>query len=242
MATGTVVDVVMPQMGVSVSEGTVTKWLKNVGDTIAGRRAAARDLDRQGRHRGAEPRHGRAAGDPRPGGRDGRRRDARRADRAPAESRPRAPGRSPRRCPASVEPEPVAEPEPEPVRRAGRGRARACTGSPPAAPGRLSGNGSGGERHTFVSPVVARIAAEHGIDPSTVTGTGRDGRVTKKDILAFVESGAAPAAAAPAAAPARRSAALPPRRLHPHRRHPHRRAPPPRRARRRSSPARRSSR
>ncbi len=34
MATGTVVDVVMPQMGVSVSEGTVTKWLKNVGDTI----------------------------------------------------------------------------------------------------------------------------------------------------------------------------------------------------------------
>jgi pyruvate dehydrogenase E2 component (dihydrolipoamide acetyltransferase) len=34
VATGTVVDVVMPQMGVSVSEGTVTKWLKNVGDTI----------------------------------------------------------------------------------------------------------------------------------------------------------------------------------------------------------------
>src|SRR4051812_32297245 len=35
MATGTAVDVVMPQMGVSVSEGTVTKWLKNVGDTVA---------------------------------------------------------------------------------------------------------------------------------------------------------------------------------------------------------------
>src|SRR5579871_3260764 len=34
MATGTVVDVVMPQMGVSVSEGTVTRWLKNVGDAI----------------------------------------------------------------------------------------------------------------------------------------------------------------------------------------------------------------
>ena len=34
MATGTVIDVVMPQMGVSVSEGTVTRWLKNVGDTI----------------------------------------------------------------------------------------------------------------------------------------------------------------------------------------------------------------
>src|SRR5438477_4518898 len=34
MATGTAVDVVMPQMGVSVSEGTVTKWLKNPGDTV----------------------------------------------------------------------------------------------------------------------------------------------------------------------------------------------------------------
>ena len=35
MATGTAVDVVMPQMGVSVSEGTVTKWNKQVGETIA---------------------------------------------------------------------------------------------------------------------------------------------------------------------------------------------------------------
>ena len=34
MATGTAVDVVMPQMGVSVSEGTITKWSKSVGDTI----------------------------------------------------------------------------------------------------------------------------------------------------------------------------------------------------------------
>src|SRR5881227_383628 len=34
MATGTAVDVVMPQMGVSVSEGTITKWNKQVGDTI----------------------------------------------------------------------------------------------------------------------------------------------------------------------------------------------------------------
>ena len=34
MATGTLVDVVMPQMGVSVSEGTITRWAKNVGETI----------------------------------------------------------------------------------------------------------------------------------------------------------------------------------------------------------------
>ena len=58
MATGTQIDVVMPQMGVSVSEGTITKWLKPEGEPIAARRAAARDLDRQGRHRGAEPGEG----------------------------------------------------------------------------------------------------------------------------------------------------------------------------------------
>jgi len=55
-----------------------------------------------------------------------------------------------------------------------------------------------------VSPVVARIAAEHGIDPSVVPGTGTGGRVTKKDILSFIESGAAaapPPAPAPAAEP-----------------------------------------
>jgi pyruvate/2-oxoglutarate dehydrogenase complex dihydrolipoamide acyltransferase (E2) component len=52
---------------------------------------------------------------------------------------------------------------------------------------------------TFVSPVVAKIASEHGVDPSQVHGTGRGGRVTKKDILNFIESGAQ---AAPPAAPA----------------------------------------
>ncbi len=52
--------------------------------------------------------------------------------------------------------------------------------------------------------MVARIAAEHSIDVGQVPGTGRGGRVTKKDILGFIDSGGAPAAApeAPAAAPA----------------------------------------
>ena len=53
MATGTLVDVVMPQMGVSVSEGTITRWAKQVGEHDRGRRDDRRDLDRQGRHRGA---------------------------------------------------------------------------------------------------------------------------------------------------------------------------------------------
>jgi 2-oxoglutarate dehydrogenase E2 component (dihydrolipoamide succinyltransferase) len=66
-----------------------------------------------------------------------------------------------------------------------------------------------------VSPVVARIASEHGVDPAQVPGTGSGGRVTKKDILAFVESGGAqrqaPASepAAPPAQPAAPAAAQP---------------------------------
>jgi 2-oxoisovalerate dehydrogenase E2 component (dihydrolipoyl transacylase) len=42
----------------------------------------------------------------------------------------------------------------------------------------------------FISPVVARIAAEKGVDLSTVQGTGLNGRITKRDVLAFVEGGA----------------------------------------------------
>ena len=41
----------------------------------------------------------------------------------------------------------------------------------------------------FISPVVARIAAEHSVDLSQVSGTGSGGRITKKDVLAYVESG-----------------------------------------------------
>ena len=41
----------------------------------------------------------------------------------------------------------------------------------------------------FISPVVAKIAAEHGVDLSQVRGTGLHGRITKNDVLAFVESG-----------------------------------------------------
>jgi 2-oxoglutarate dehydrogenase E2 component (dihydrolipoamide succinyltransferase) len=95
-------------------------------------------------------------------------------------------------------PAPAAEEAPEPATAEAAAEADAASSAetpaptapgpsaaPPAAPV-PSGNGK-----AFVSPVVARIAGEHGIDPSQVPGTGSGGRVTKKDILAFVESGGA---------------------------------------------------
>src|SRR5204862_6680409 len=96
-------------------------------------------------------------------------------------------------------PEPAPTPEPEPQAEAPAPASEpaapepATSAPPPAA--QPSGNGK------FVSPVVARIASEHGVDPGQVPGTGTGGRVTKKDILAFIESGAQAAPAAPLEVP-----------------------------------------
>jgi 2-oxoglutarate dehydrogenase E2 component (dihydrolipoamide succinyltransferase) len=89
--------------------------------------------------------------------------------------------------------EPVSEPPPAPEPEP------AAPVVPEPAP--IEADGAG--ERTFVSPVVARIASEHGVDVNQISGSGRGGRVTKKDILAFVESGAraAPKAAAPPEAP-----------------------------------------
>jgi len=53
----------------------------------------------------------------------------------------------------------------------------------------------------FVSPVVARVAAEHGVNLQQVEGTGSGGRITKKDVLAFVEGKGAAAAPRPEPVP-----------------------------------------
>ena len=56
----------------------------------------------------------------------------------------------------------------------------------PGSPGTLKASR---EKLGFISPVVARIAAEHDVDLGQVSGTGSGGRITKKDVLAYVESG-----------------------------------------------------
>ena len=201
MATETAVDVVMPQMGVSVSEGTVTKWLKREGEQIEADEPLLEISTDKVDTEVPSP----ASGTRR------RRSSSRRARRSRS-------GRSSRRS-AALPARPAPAPEPEPAR--GTRPEPPAAAQPPAAPEprapveQPTGNGK------FVSPVVARIAAEHGIDPSQVPGTGRGGRVTKQDILAFVEPGAhdacrpggAPAAArGTAAAPAPQTQPRPSRR------------------------------
>ena len=196
----------MPQMGVSVSEGTITKWLKQPGETIArdeplleistdkvdtevpspGEGVLAEILVSEGQTVDVGTVVGRIG----PAGSE--------VAASPPEEPTPAP--APTEQPAADAEVVVAAPPPEPAPAAEP--APAIAQPPAAAPfaaapqPETAGNG-----RAFVSPVVARIAAEHGVDPTAISGTGTGGRVTKKDILAFIESGAAAPAPAPAPAP-----------------------------------------
>src|SRR6476619_943826 len=169
MATTEAVDVVMPQMGVSVSEGTVTKWLKQEGDQVE-------------------------------------------ADESLLEiSTDQVDTEVP--SPASGTLTQILVQEGETVEvgttlaviggdGASADTVEEAAPAPAGASETTEESSSSTNGKTFVSPVVAKIASEHGVDPSQVQGTGRGGRVTKKDILGFIESGAkptAPSAPAPAA-------------------------------------------
>jgi 2-oxoglutarate dehydrogenase E2 component (dihydrolipoamide succinyltransferase) len=209
MSTGTQIQVVMPQMGVSVSEGTVTKWLKQAGDPIAQDEALLEISTDKVDTEVPSPAGGVVAqilvqeGETvevgtvlaliAPPG----------AEVAAAPPEPAPPAEAPAPPPPAAPPPPV----PEPVAATPAPAPPAAAPAAPAPAEAPAGNGK-----SFVSPVVARIAAEHGVDPSIVPGTGAGGRVTKKDILTYIESGAAAAAAAapPAPEPVVPEAAPPP--------------------------------
>jgi 2-oxoglutarate dehydrogenase E2 component (dihydrolipoamide succinyltransferase) len=191
MATGTVVDVVMPQMGVSVSEGTITRWTKQVGDHIEADETIVEistdKVDTEvpspvtGTVREILANEGEtvpvntriaviAAG------------DGAAADEAPppatdnAEETPATPETS-QTMAAS------AAPAPQPPA--------------PKAAEEANGDEDDSSGRTFISPVVARMLAEHGLDVNAIPGTGRGGRVTKKDVQAFIDGGGQAAAQAP---------------------------------------------
>ena len=194
MSTGTQTEVVMPQMGVSVSEGTITKWLKQEGEHIARDEALLEISTDKVDTEVPSPAEGVVV---QIHVQEGQTVDVgtvlaviapEGAAPAPQEAPPEPATQQAADASEAAATE-VAEPTaPTPAPSATASQA------PPAAA--QSGNG-----RTFVSPVVARIASEHGVDPNAVEGTGTGGRVTKKDILAFVESGAAAPQAQPAAAP-----------------------------------------
>ena len=83
----------------------------------------------------------------------------------------------------------------------------AVTAAPAAAPAPAAAQGAddSSDSPAALSPSVRRAVLEHGLDPATIKGTGKDGRITKEDVAAAAankSSAPAPAASAPAAAPA----------------------------------------
>lgn len=228
-------EVVMPQMGESIAEGTITKWLKKVGDRVERDEPlfeistdkvdaeipspAAGTLTEIRFNEGdtveinttvAVLDGGAAASAPTPAAAE----TQAQAQTPSQESKPQkepatetvkaaAPApQSPAAAPAAVqEAKPV---EPPPARQAESSATEVDSSSAKPAP--ATGNGSGAEataedlRRTKSSPLVRKIAQEHGVDIASLEGTGMSGRVTKNDILSFIESGApaAPARVAPA--------------------------------------------
>ncbi len=197
MATTSVVEVVMPQMGVSVSEGTITKWLKQVGETVEADESlleiSTDKVDTEV---------------PSPG--TGVVQEILVAEGETVEVGTKLATIAPEGAQAAAAEPAPPEPATQQAARETEAASPAETPAPAAAPqqqpaARAPSDGSGStDGKTFVSPVVAKIAAEHGVDPAQVQGTGRGGRVTKKDILGFIESGA------PATAPAPETEPVPP--------------------------------
>jgi 2-oxoglutarate dehydrogenase E2 component (dihydrolipoamide succinyltransferase) len=201
VAAETAVDVVMPQMGVSVSEGTVTKWLKEEGEQVA---ADEPLLEISTDKVDTEV--------PSPGSGTLTQILVREGETVAVGTRLAVIGGDGAEPAATVEPPPA---EPATQQAADEAMAAASEGTggvaeptrepEPAVPdddGSRGAEVADSNGKSFVSPVVARIASEHGIDPEQVEGTGRGGRVTKKDILAFVERGEPPTEASEPAAPA----------------------------------------
>jgi 2-oxoglutarate dehydrogenase E2 component (dihydrolipoamide succinyltransferase) len=187
----------MPQMGVSVSEGTVTKWLKQVGEHIESDETLLEistdkvDTEVPSPGTGVVSEILVSEGETVEVGTVLARISAEGA--APAVEEPVAPAPLP-----VAEEEPAVEPAapveaPAPAAPVAAPAPAAVSSTPEPSTAVSSQAESSANGRAFVSPVVARIAGEHGIDPSRVPGTGIGGRVTKKDILSFIESGAATA-------------------------------------------------
>ncbi|MCA0143674.1 2-oxoglutarate dehydrogenase, E2 component, dihydrolipoamide succinyltransferase [Blastococcus sp. LR1] len=228
--------VTMPALGESVTEGTVTRWLKAVGDEITADEPLLEvstdkvdteipapvsgtlleitvnedetvDVGAQLAVIGTGAAGGGSAPAPQ--------------QEAPEQEAPKQ--EAPKQ---EAQPEPQAAPEAKPAAAAteqpggdygasGAQPSSSPTSEPapqvaPQAPAASSPAPSGDGGSQYVTPLVRRLAADHGVDLASVSGTGVGGRIRKQDVLAAAEKASAPAASAPAASSAPASGARTP--------------------------------
>jgi 2-oxoglutarate dehydrogenase E2 component (dihydrolipoamide succinyltransferase) len=201
-------DITLPQLGETVTEGTITRWFKQIGDTIAEDEVLFEVSTDKVDSEVPSPVSGVLTEIRVPEGETvdvgvviavvG---DSTGADAAapPAEPAPAPPAEAAVPTP----PAPAAPPPPEVTPPAPAPPAPAPT--PPAAgvPATSSAVGDG----LLLSPVVRRLIAENNLDPARLTGTGAGGRITRNDVLKAIDAGSAgstpaPVAPAPSSTPA----------------------------------------
>jgi 2-oxoglutarate dehydrogenase E2 component (dihydrolipoamide succinyltransferase) len=205
-------DVTLPALGESVTEGTVTRWLKKVGDTVAVDEALVEistdkvDTEIPSPIAGVVEAILVAEDETVEVGavlaRIGDGSGAAAAPAAPA-AEPAAPVVEAPAAPAPVAPAPVAAPPapavvtPTPVAAPPVAAAPATAVAPaPVPPGLPQPVPSGGRSMPYVTPIVRKLANDHGVDVSRINGTGIGGRIRKQDILAATGQTGQPAAAA----------------------------------------------
>ena len=211
-------EVNLPALGESVTEGTVTRWLKQVGDTVAvdepllevstdkvdteipspvaGTLLEIKVSEDETVEVGAELA---IIGSGQP------------AAPAPAAA-PAAPATPPAAAAPASEPAPAATPEPAPAAEPAPVAEQAAPVAEQAAPAEPAAPApappapaASADTGSYVTPLVRKLAAEHGVDLASVTGSGVGGRIRKQDVLAAAEAAKQPAPAqapATAAAPA----------------------------------------
>jgi pyruvate dehydrogenase E2 component (dihydrolipoamide acetyltransferase) len=196
------VDVIMPQMGESIFEGTITKWLKKAGDKIERDEPLFEistdkvDAEIPSPSAGVLKEIKVGEGQTVPI----------QTVVATIEASDGASSSAPAAAPA----------KPEAARPAEQAPAAKSAAPAPAAPAPTAPQAASSGEKVRSSPLVRKIARENNIDVSQVPGTGAGGRVSKSDILSAVQGGGAPAAAAsssaaPASAPPpARPAGVPP--------------------------------
>jgi pyruvate/2-oxoglutarate dehydrogenase complex dihydrolipoamide acyltransferase (E2) component len=220
-----VAKVTMPQLGESVAEGTIGKWLKQPGDTVAQYEPLLEVITDKVNAEVPSPFAGvlkeilAEEGATVPNNAEIAVIET--ADEAGgAAAEPAAAEQSASRAEPSAESQPATEPEPAAVPAAAAEPApapapeQAAAAAGPAAPS-ASAPAAAGDPDARMSPAVRRLLREHELTAAQIVGTGQGGRITRDDVLAVVEhmrtGGEAPAAAT-AAAPAAPSAAPAPAR------------------------------
>ena len=209
-------EVTLPELGESVTEGTITRWLKAVGDDVAVDEPLLEistdkvdteipspvagtlqeilvQEDETVAVGSALARIGSGAAAP--------------AQAQPAPAIEEEPIQQPQ--PNEVPEQPAAPAQDKPAEQpAPAAQPAAPAAQPTAAPTAPSAPASSGDEVTYVTPLVRRLAQQQGVDLATVTGSGVGGRIRKEDVLKAAEAAksapaasAAPAAAAAPAAP-----------------------------------------